>query len=45
MEALCYIIEDIVEGGFLASCQVTGKGASGVDVSHLLVANDILFFF
>ena len=41
MEALSCFIKKIVSGGFLKGCQARGKGGEGVNIFHLLFANDI----
>ena len=44
MEALSCMLKRAMEGGFLTTCQVRGKGSERVDVSHLLFVDDTLIF-
>ena len=44
MEALSYLINRAVRGGFLTGCRLRDRGGSGIQVSHLLFADDTLVF-
>ncbi|RVW71613.1 Transposon TX1 uncharacterized 149 kDa protein [Vitis vinifera] len=44
MEALSCLINKAVRGGFLSGCRLRGKGGNGIQVSHLLFADDTLVF-
>ena len=44
MEALNCLIKRVVNKGLLKGCQVRGKGGEGVNISHLLFADDTLVF-
>ncbi|KAJ9701497.1 hypothetical protein PVL29_006726 [Vitis rotundifolia] len=44
MEALSCLINRAVRGGFLTGCRLRGRGGSGMQVSHLLFADDTLVF-
>ena len=44
MEALSCLINRAVRGGFLSSCRLRGRSGSGIQVSHLLFADDTLVF-
>ena len=44
MEALSCLINRAVKGGFLTGCRIRGRGGSGIQVSHLLFADDTLVF-
>ena len=44
MEALSCLLKRAVCGGFLSACQVRGREREGVEVSHLLFADDTLIF-
>ena len=44
MEALSCLINKAVRGGFLSGCRLRGRGGNGVQVSHLLFADDTLVF-
>ena len=44
IEVLSCLIKRAVSGGFLKGCQVRGKGGEGVNISHLLFADDALVF-
>ena len=44
MEALSCLINRAVRGGFLTGCRLGGRGGSGIQVSHLLFADDTLVF-
>lgn len=45
MEALSCLLKRVKVGGFLLGWQVRGKGEEGVEVSHLLFADDTLLFY
>ncbi|RVW34945.1 Transposon TX1 uncharacterized 149 kDa protein [Vitis vinifera] len=44
MEALSCLINKAVRGGFLSGCRLRGRGGNGIQVSHLLFADDTLVF-
>ena len=44
MEALSCLINKAVRGGFLTGCRLRGRGGSGIQVSHLLFADDTVVF-
>ena len=44
MEALSCLINKAVRGGFLSGCKLRGRGGNGIQVSHLLFADDTLVF-
>ena len=44
MEAFSCLLKRVVSGGFLSPCSVQGKIGEGVQVSHLLFADDMLIF-
>ena len=44
MEALSCLINRAIRGGFLTGCRIRGRGANGIQVSHLLFADDTLVF-
>ena len=44
MEALSCLINKAVSGGFLSGCRVRGRGGNGVQVTHLLFADDTMVF-
>ncbi|RVW99876.1 LINE-1 reverse transcriptase-like [Vitis vinifera] len=44
MEAFSVLIKKAVAGGFLAPCLVRGRRGEGVQISHLLFADDTLIF-
>ena len=44
MEALSCLINRAVRGGFLIGCRLRGRGGSGIQVSHLLFADDTVVF-
>ncbi|RVW96589.1 Transposon TX1 uncharacterized 149 kDa protein [Vitis vinifera] len=44
MEAFSVLIKKAVVGGFLAPCLIRGRGGEGVQISHLLFADDTLIF-
>ena len=44
MEALSCLIKRAVSGGFLTGCRVKGRGGEGVQLTHLLYADDTLIF-
>ena len=44
MEALSCLINRAMSGGFLSGCRVRGRGGNGVQVTHLLFADDTMVF-
>ena len=44
MEALCCLIDRVVQGGFLSSCYIGRSNREGMVVSHMLYADDTLLF-
>ncbi|RVW47335.1 putative ribonuclease H protein [Vitis vinifera] len=44
MEAFSVLIKKAVDGGFLAPCLIRGRRGEGVQISHLLFADDTLIF-
>ena len=44
MEALSYLIKRAISGGYLTGCRVKRRGGKGVQLSHLLHADDMLIF-
>ena len=44
MEALSSLINRAVRGGFLTGCMIRGRDGSGIQVSHMLFADDTLVF-
>ena len=44
MEAFNCLVEKVVRGGFLTAFHAKGRGGGGVEISHLLFANDTLIF-
>ena len=44
MEALSYLIDQVVEGGFLLSCSIRDRNGEGMIISHMLYADDTLLF-
>ena len=44
MEAFSCLMKRAIEGGFLLPCMVRGKRGEGVQISHLLFADDTLIF-
>ena len=44
MEALCCLLKRAKEGGFLLGWQFNGREGVGVEISHLLFADDTLLF-
>ena len=44
MEALSYLINRAVRESFLIGCRLRGRGGSGIQVSHLLFADDTVVF-
>ena len=44
MEALSCLLKRAREGGFLSGWQLSGKGGAGVEITHLLFADDTLVF-
>ena len=45
MEALSCLINRAIRGGFLTDCRIRGRGGNGIQVSHLLFADDTLVFY
>ena len=45
MEALSCLLKRAREGGFLSGWQLSGKGGAGVEITHLLFADDTLVFY
>ncbi|RVW80209.1 putative ribonuclease H protein [Vitis vinifera] len=45
MEALSCLIKRAISRGFLTGCRVKGKGGEGVQLTHLLYADDTLIFY
>ena len=45
MEALSCLINRAVRRGFLTGCKIRGRGGNGIQVSHLLFADDTLVFY
>ena len=45
VEALSCLLKRVVNGGFLISCKVRGRGGEGAQVSHSLFADDTLVFY
>ncbi|RVW63178.1 putative mitochondrial protein [Vitis vinifera] len=44
MEALTSLINRAVRGGYLSGCRIRGREGAGIQVSHLLFADDTLVF-
>ncbi|RVW71359.1 putative ribonuclease H protein [Vitis vinifera] len=44
MEALSCLLKRAKEGGFLSGWQLSGRGGGGVEITHLLFADDTLVF-
>lgn len=44
MKAFSKLIAKAEEGGFIRGVKLEGRGGEGVQVSHLLFANDTLLF-
>ena len=44
MEVLSFLLKRVVNGGFLTTCKVKGRGGEGAQVSHLLFVDDTLVF-
>ena len=44
MEALSCLLRRAREGDFLTGLKVNGRGGEGLEVTHLLFADDILVF-
>ena len=44
MEVLSRLIDRAMEGNFLFSCKVSGRGEEGLVLTHLLYADDTLIF-
>ncbi|RVW49203.1 putative ribonuclease H protein [Vitis vinifera] len=45
MEALSSLINRAVRGGFLSGCRIGGREGVGIQVTHLLFADDTLVFY
>ena len=44
MEVFSSFFKRVVDGGFMSSCRVKGRSEEGVQISHLLFADDTLVF-
>ena len=44
MEVLSVLLRRAVDGGFIFGCSLRGRGGMGMNVSHLLFANDTIIF-
>ena len=44
MEAFSCLLKRAIAGGFLSPCLIRGRRGEGVQVSHLLFADDTLIF-
>ena len=44
MEAFSSLLRKAVDGGFVSDCKASSRGGEGVNVSHLLFADDTLIF-
>ena len=44
MEAFSFLLEKAREGAFISGFKVEGRGGKGVEVPHLLFADDTLIF-
>ena len=44
MEALSCLLKRAKEGGYFSGWQLSGRGSAGVEITHLLFANDTLVF-
>ena len=44
MEALSCLLKRANEGGFFPGWQLSGRGGAGVEITHLLCADDTLVF-
>ena len=44
MEALSYLLKRVVEGNFISSCRFSGRDGGDIVISHLLYADDTIFF-
>ncbi|RVW22037.1 putative mitochondrial protein [Vitis vinifera] len=44
MEVFSCFLKRVVDGGFLSGCRVKGRSEEGVQISHLLFADDTLVF-
>lgn len=44
MKAFSKLIAKVEEGGFIRGVKLEGRGGEGVQVSHLLFANDTFLF-
>ena len=44
MEVFSTFLKRAVDGGFMSGCKVKGRNEEGVQISHLLLANDTLVF-
>ena len=45
MEVFSCPFKRVVSGGYLSGWRVSGKGRNGIQISHLLFANDTLVFY
>ena len=45
MEALSCLLRRVREGGYLFGFKVFGRNGKGLEVSHLLLADDTLVFY
>ncbi|WKA01526.1 hypothetical protein VitviT2T_019806 [Vitis vinifera] len=44
MEVFSTFLKRVVDGGFMSGCKVKGRNEEGVQISHLLFADDTLVF-
>ena len=44
MEVFSSFLKRVVDGGFMSGCKVKGRSEEGVQISHLLFADDTLLF-
>lgn len=45
METFSCLLKRVVSGSYLSGCRVRGWGNTGVQISHLLFADDTLVFY